>query len=199
MTPPAHRPLGRDFYARPADEVAPELLGAVISHGVRRARIVEVEAYGGEGEDPASHAHRGLTPRTASMFGPAGRLYVYLSYGMHWCANVVTGNDGEGSAVLLRAAEVVDGIEVVRLARPAARSDAELLRGPGNLARGLGLTRDHDGMDLTGTEKTLWLEGAAGTAEPVIVTSRIGISRATDRPWRWFLEGSPAVSGRRAK
>jgi len=191
--------LDRDFYARPAEVVAPELLGAVISHGIRRARIVEVEAYGGEGEDPASHAHRGLTPRTASMFGPPGRLYVYLSYGMHWCANVVTGNDGEGSAVLLRAAEVVGGAEVIRVARPTARTDDELLRGPGNLARGLGLTRDHDGMDLTGAEKSLWLEEVGGEAGDIVVTSRIGISRATDRPWRWFLEGSPAVSGRRAR
>ena len=191
--------MDRGFYARPAEVVAPELLGAVISHGIRRARIVEVEAYGGEGEDPASHAHRGLTPRTASMFGPPGRLYVYLSYGMHWCANVVTGNDGEGSAVLLRAAEVVGGAEVIRVARTTARTDAELLRGPGNLARGLGLTRDHDGMDLTGAEKSLWLEEFAGEAGAVVVTSRIGISRATDRPWRWFLEGSPAVSGSRAR
>ena len=186
------------FYARPAEVVAPELLGAVISHGVRRARIVEVEAYGGEGEDPASHAHRGLTPRTASMFGPPGRLYVYLSYGVHWCANVVTGNDGEGSAVLLRAAEVAGGADVIRVSRPTARTDAELLRGPGNLARGLGLTRDHDGMDLTGAEKSLWLEEVGGEAGDIVVTSRIGISRATDRLWRWFLEGSPAVSGRRA-
>jgi len=192
--------LDRSFYARPADVVAPELLGAVIIHGIRRACIVEVEAYGGEGEDPASHAHRGLTPRTASMFGPPGRLYVYLSYGMHWCANVVTGNDGEGSAVLLRAAEVVDGIEVVRLARPAARSDAELLRGPGNLARGLGLTRDHDGADLTDPAGIHLVDDDRAPAPgDIVVTSRIGISRATDRPWRWFLEGNPAVSGRRAR
>ncbi len=189
--------LNRDVLASPAEVVAPQLIGAVICHGIRRARIVEVEAYGGEGEDPASHAFRGVTPRTASMFGPAGHLYVYLSYGVHWCANVVTGESGEGSAVLLRAAEVTGGIEAVRLARPTARSDEDLLRGPGNLARGLGLTRDHDGLDLTSGDHGLWLEAGAEPVGPIAVTPRIGISRGTDKPWRWVATQSAATSGKR--
>lgn len=195
---PRQRPLPRSFYARAAEVVAPDLLGKLVVHGARVARIVEVEAYGGQGEDPASHAFGGPTARNASMFGPPGHLYVYLSYGVHWCANVVTGADGDGSAVLLRAAEAVAGLDEMRAARgPTACQDAHLLRGPGNLARAMGLTRDHDTADLTTTEgihlRDDGYEPAAISAGP-----RIGITKAVDQQWRWWITRHPAVSGRRS-
>lgn len=191
----AGRILPRRFFARPAEVVAPELLGKLIIHGGRVARLVEVEAYAGEA-DPASHAFKGPTPRTAAMFGPPGHLYVYFSYGVHWCANVVTGEEGQGSAVLLRAAEAVAGLDEIRVDRPTARKDSDLLRGPGNLTKALGITKDDYGVDLTLPEGVHMRDDGYA---PMAISSgtRIGITKAIDQPWRWWISNHPAVSGRR--
>ncbi len=169
----------------------------------RAARIVEVEAYDGTA-DPASHAYRGPTPRNRTMWGPAGHLYVYRSYGIHWCANVVCGPDGVANAVLLRAAEPVAGIELMRAARwrdQRQQRDRDLCRGPGRLGEALGLDRSYDGADLLTGSHGLRLVDDGGTTPavrgPVAVTGRIGLSRAADTPWRFFLARSPAVSGHR--
>ncbi len=173
---------------RPAHLVAPDLLGAVLTVDGVRIRLTEVEAYEGE-SDPASHAWRGRTPRTAVMFGAAGRLYVYLSYGVHSCVNVVCDVEGRASAVLLRAGEVVSGEEVVRTRRgrvPYAR----LAQGPGNLGSALGLMPSDSGLALDGTRADL-VEGARGD---IAVGPRVGISRAADTQWRFWLTGEPSVS-----
>ncbi|MGI8901180.1 MAG: DNA-3-methyladenine glycosylase [Nocardioides sp.] len=177
----------------PVQEVAPRLLGAVLRHGGVAVRLTEVEAYDGP-EDPASHAYRGRTPRTEVMFGPPGRLYVYFSYGMHWCANVVTGPDGRASAVLVRAGEVVEGIEVARRRRGAPVDDLRLARGPANLACCVGLDRSCNGLDLT---ERLILDDAAGRSGQVSVGPRVGVSHAADVLWRFWLSGDPTVSAYR--
>ena len=160
------------------EQVAPTLLNALLVVGDRVARIVEVEAYGG-GDDPASHCHRGRTARNASMFGPAGHLYVYRSYGIHWCANVVTGVVGEGSAVLLRAAEIVEGIDAVRVDRPRIVRSDDLANGPGKLCSALGITGADDGTDLTVPGALLRLErDEVPPPEHPLATSRVGITRA---------------------
>jgi DNA-3-methyladenine glycosylase len=180
----------------PVDEVAPALLGCLlVGHGVT-LRLTEVEAYSGHGQDPASHAHRGRTPRTEIMFGPAGRLYVYFTYGMHWCANVVTGSDGEASAVLLRAGRVIDGLEVARSRRPGA-SDRDLCRGPARLARALDLDADALGLDLLSDSSPVRL--LPGTHEgEVLVGPRVGVSQGAATPWRFWIAGEPTVSPYRA-
>jgi DNA-3-methyladenine glycosylase len=149
-------------------------------------RLTEVEAYSGQGEDPASHAHRGPTPRAEIMFGPPGRLYVYFSYGVHWCANVVVGPAGRGSAVLMRGGEVVVGEELARSRRPAARVVRDLARGP-----------DDRGTDLLDPASSVRLHRGAAPAE-VSVGPRVGISAATDLPWRFWETGAPSVSVFRA-
>jgi DNA-3-methyladenine glycosylase len=146
--------------------------------------LVEVEAYGGN-DDPASHGHRGLTARNASMFAPAGTLYVYRSYGVHWCMNVVTGVEGRASAVLLRGGIPVAGEEIMRHRR--GRSD-HLTDGPGKLSQALGVTGDEDGIDLLGDGPVRLLEGEAPGGR-VEATVRVGITRAPDRPWRFVLRG----------
>jgi DNA-3-methyladenine glycosylase len=177
---------------RPAEVVAPELLGCLLTaHGVT-VRLTEVEAYSGHGGDPASHAHRGPTPRSAIMFGPAGRLYVYFTYGMHWCANVVTGPEGEASAVLLRAGEVMAGLDVARSRRPRS-SDRDLCRGPARLAQALDLDAAVLGVDLLDPASPVRLEPGA-RAGTVGVGPRVGISVAAETPWRFWLEGEPTVS-----
>jgi DNA-3-methyladenine glycosylase len=188
--------LQRSFYARPSTDVAPDLLGRVL---VRRleggtrlaARIVETEAY--QQDDPASHSFRGRTPRNGVMFGPAGYLYVYFTYGMHHCMNVVTGADGVGSAVLLRAAEPLEGLdEMARLRghRPAR----ELCSGPARLCAAFGVDRSHDGTDLVAAG-SMWVEpGDGGGAGPVTAGVRVGISAGLDRAWRFSIEGDPWVS-----
>ncbi len=176
--------------AGPVETVAVRLLGSTLSVAGVVLAVTEVEAYGGT-EDPASHAHRGRTARNATMFGPAGHLYVYLSYGMHWCANVVTGSEGVASAVLLRGAAVRAGLELVRERRGEGPADHALARGPANLARCLGVDRSSDGLDLRhrlrlGPPVLGWRAGP-----------RVGVSRAADVPWRFWIEAERSVSAYR--
>jgi DNA-3-methyladenine glycosylase len=186
----------------PAAEVAPRLLGAVLVSdlGAHVAlRITEVEAYAGVGQDPGSHAHRRRTPRNAAMFGPPGHAYVYFTYGMHWCLNIVAHPDGEAGAVLVRAGEVVAGLDTTRTRRPAARSDRDLARGPARLAAALGVTGEQDGVDLLDTAGPLRLEmpGTAGVA-PIASGPRTGVAGdGAPTPWRFWLEGEPTVSPHR--
>jgi DNA-3-methyladenine glycosylase len=194
------RRLPRSFFARGSLDVAPRLLNKVLVHddaaaGVRLAvRIVEVEAYLGA-LDPGSHAYRGPTRRNAVMFGPAGHLYVYFTYGMHWCANVVTGRPGEGTAVLLRAGAPLEGIEVMAARRPRARAPRDLCSGPARLAQALGLTGADNGSDLCGRHAVLWIADD-GTPPPDApgVSTRIGLRLGTEHPWRWYVAGDPNVS-----
>lgn len=185
--------------------VARRLLGARLERagdadgGPVVARVVEVEAY--DEDEPAAHTFGGRTPRNAVMFGPAGHLYVYRSHGLHWCANVVTGPEGRGAAVLLRAAAVVAGHQVVRARRAATRRDGpppdhHLLRGPGNLGRGLALDGPaHDGLDLLSAGAPLRLVlGEPVDGRRVRSGPRVGVSRAADLPWRLWLADEPAVS-----
>jgi DNA-3-methyladenine glycosylase len=178
---------------RPADEVAPDLLGCLLqAHGVT-VRLTEVEAYSGEGLDPASHAHRGPTPRNQLMYGPPGFLYVYFTYGMHWCANVVTGPEGRASAVLLRAGEVVGGLDVARARRPRA-TDRELCRGPARLAKALALDREALGLNLLDPASPVRLLPRSGPRPVVSSGPRVGITVGTQTPWRFWVEGDPTVS-----
>jgi DNA-3-methyladenine glycosylase len=190
----ARRRLGRRFYQRDPREVAPELLGKLLVRGERAARIVEVEAYCGA-EDPGSHAFRGMTKRNATMFGPPGRLYVYFTYGMHWCANAVCGRDGEGVAVLLRAAEPVAGVEAMRAQRAAARRDRDLLSGPARLCQAFGLDGSFDGSDLvTGDRGVTIVDDGVPPPDHPAVSTRIGLSVGTELPWRWCTPGSIHLS-----
>jgi DNA-3-methyladenine glycosylase len=190
--------LPRRFYARPATIVAPELLGRILVRALPtgerlRARIVETEAY--EQDDPASHAFRGLTTRNGVMFGPAGHLYVYFTYGMHHCMNVVTGREGEGTAVLLRAAQPIDGLEVMRRARGTDRI-RDLCRGPARLAQALGVDRALDGSDLVAGDD-VWIERGSGPGGLEVRSgTRIGIRTGVDTPWRFWLD-EPWVSASR--
>ena len=195
----ADAPLPASFFGRPVLEVAPDLLGAVVRHrspeGEVAVRLTEVEAYDGE-RDPGSHAFRGRTPRNAVMFGPPGRVYVYFTYGMHWCMNLVCGPAGQASAVLLRAGEVVDGVELARSRRTTAKSARELARGPARLTQALGIDGSHDGTNATDPGSCLTVAGAAGAAEREIVTGpRVGVrGDGAGHPWRFSLSGEPTVS-----
>lgn len=189
-----------EWLAGRSSEIAPHLLGLLLVCGDRAGLIVEVEAYEGA-DDPASHAFRGPTPRNGVMFGRHGHLYVYRSYGMHWCANVVCGPVGEASAVLVRAVEPVAGIEAMWIDRPRARRVSDLGSGPGKLCAALGIDGGHDGADLLDPRSPVRLVppvGAGpphGAPEPVVVSGpRIGISRAVERPWRFALAGNAHVS-----
>jgi DNA-3-methyladenine glycosylase len=176
--------------------VAPELLNKVLVHGELRGRIVEVEAYVGDGTDPGSHAHRGRTRRNATMFGPPGHLYVYFTYGMHWCCNAVCDPEGTASAVLLRAVEPVAGLEAMRAARPAARRDVDLANGPAKLCQAFGIAGLHDGVDLARPPAggvTIVDDGRPPPTAPRVAT-RIGLSAGAELPWRWYVEGDPHVS-----
>jgi DNA-3-methyladenine glycosylase len=181
-------PLGRAFFARTVHEVAPALIGcALLVDGVG-GRIVEVEAY--DAGDPASHGYRGETPRNRSMFGPPGRAYVYRSYGIHSCLNLVCGDEGTAEAVLVRALEPTDGIEAMRERRGLA-DERLLCSGPGRLCQALGITLDHDGLPLD--RAPFAVLPAAGDVD-VVRGPRIGITRATDAPWRFALAGSRFLS-----
>jgi DNA-3-methyladenine glycosylase len=190
----------RLLLSRSSVDVAPLLLGATLSSTLGGARvsvrITEVEAYAG-GLDPASHAYRGQTRRNAVMFGPAGRLYVYFIYGMHWCMNVVCGDPGVGTAVLLRAGEVVDGADAARARRPAARSASDLARGPARLAACLGITGAQDGADLLDPDAQVALQLPAAPPEQYLRGPRVGVSAAADEPLRFWLPGHPTVSAYR--
>ena len=182
----------------PVLEVAPTLLGARLVAGPVAVRLTEVEAYAGE-SDPGSHAFRGRTPRTEVMFGRAGVAYVYFSYGMHWCLNVVTGPEGQASAVLVRAGEVVDGLEVARERRPGA-ADRDLARGPARLTRALGVDGSLGGTDLLDAAAPLrLLPGTTVDRELVRTGPRVGVAGdGASAPWRFWLDGEPTVSPYRA-
>jgi DNA-3-methyladenine glycosylase len=192
------RTLTRSFYARDPRELAPLLLNKllVLDDGPETlsARLVEVEAYCGA-EDPGSHAYRGMTARNATMFAPAGHLYVYFTYGMHWCANVVAGRRGEGVAVLLRAAAPVTGLDAMRVRRPKARSERELCAGPARLCQAFGITGERDGTDLTRGPLRVVDDGVAPPARP-FVSTRIGLTsgRGDEHPWRFAVPGDPHIS-----
>ncbi len=174
----------------PVLEVAPRLLGGVLRHGRVAVRITEVEAYDGE-NDPGSHSFNGRTARNEVMFGPPGRLYVYFTYGMHHCCNVVVGPPGVPSAVLLRAGEVVEGRELARERRGSV--DRDLARGPARLCQALGIDLRHNGSDLSATGDPSLHLGEPYTG-PVRTGPRVGLRRAADRPWRFWVEGDPTVS-----
>ena len=179
------------------DEAARRLLGRrLTAHGVT-VRLTEVEAYSGLGEDPASHAHRGMTSRNAVMFGPAGRLYVYQIYGMHFCANIVCGEEGRAAAVLLRAGEVVEGLPYARERRPAARKDTDLAAGPAKLMQVLALDRSANGTSVIDGTGPLTLTD--GPADPFVVEAgpRVGVTAAHDVAWRFWIKGDPTVSAYR--
>ncbi len=176
--------------AGPALEVAPRLLGAVLRHRDVAVRVTEVEAYDGA-NDPGSHAYRGQTLRNKVMFGPPGHLYVYFTYGMHHCCNVVTGPDGQASAVLIRAGEVVEGVEVARGRRRS--TDRDLARGPARLCQALDLGLPHNGTDLAAGPVFLEL-GDPVSDDRIETGPRVGLRHAADRPWRFWITGEPTVS-----
>ncbi|WP_435586167.1 DNA-3-methyladenine glycosylase [Micromonospora aurantiaca (nom. illeg.)] len=183
-----------DAPAAQVADTARTLLGWTVSSGGVTVRLTEVEAYAGTGEDAASHAHRGPTPRNRVMFGPAGHVYVYFVFGMHWCANIVCGRDGEAAAVLLRAGEVVDGIETARERRPRA-ADRELARGPARLVTALGLGREANGTSAIDGGGPLLLTPPASPVDParIVAGPRVGVAAAHDLPWRFWLADEPSV------
>ena len=190
----APTPLPRRFYRRHPCVVAPELLNKVLVVGSRAGRIVEVEAYAG-GDDPGSHAFRGPTARNATMFGPPGHLYVYFTYGMHWCANAVCAEEGVAHAVLLRALAPLCGHDEMRAARPTARRDVDLCSGPGKLCQALGIAKDHDGADVvTGDRGVVIVDDGVPPPPRPANTARIGLRAGAELVWRWYVEGDPNVS-----
>jgi len=186
-----------EVLARAAVEVAPDLLGWRLSHttdeGTVTVELTEVEAYMGEA-DPASHAYRGPTPRNEVMFGHPGHLYVYRSYGMHWCCNVVTGHNGTASAVLLRAGRVVEGADLARERRGERVTDRSLARGPGCLGQALGLNRDHNGVDLLSSDTLRLRTGQPVPPTRIACGHRVGVRLAHDVPWRFWVRDDPTVS-----
>ena len=195
--------LSRDFYDRPTLKVAGDLLGKVLVHrtpaGVAAGMIVETEAYIGE-DDPACHAAPGPTRRNEPLYGPPGIAYVYLNYGIHYLVNAVTESEGHPAAVLIRALEPVEGIELMATRRaPDGRhiDRADLCRGPGNLTRALGITLAHNGLDLTSS--SLCIEDRGFRRGRVSSGPRIGIRVAVERPWRCWLAGNSSVSGPRSR
>jgi DNA-3-methyladenine glycosylase len=180
--------LNRDFFGRSVHELAPELIGATLLVDGIGGRIVEVEAY--DQQDPASHSYRGRTARNAVMFGPPGHAYVYRSYGIHWCLNLVCGEEGVPEAALIRALEPTHGLDVQR-ARRGLDDVRALCSGPGKLCQALGVTREHDGLPLD--VPPFRLEERAQVPE-IILGPRIGITRGTELLWRYGEAGSPYLS-----
>ena len=178
---------------RDSVEVAPLLLGGILTVDAVSLRITEVEAYLGEA-DPGSHAFRGRTGRTAVMYGPPGHLYTYFTYGMHVCANVVCSPEGVASAVLLRAGEIVDGIEVARLRRTTSKTNADLARGPARLCVALGITLADGGADLTSGRFSLSMPTEPAPFETGPRTGVSGAGGTADYPWRFWIPGDPTVS-----
>jgi DNA-3-methyladenine glycosylase len=187
-----------ELLARPVDEAARALLGCRVTAGGVTVRLTEVEAYGGVGEDAASHSFRGRTPRNAVMFGPPGVAYVYFVFGMHWCLNVVTGRPGAASAVLLRAGEVVSGVDIARTRRPAGPA-RDLARGPARLARALGLDGSATGTSMLDATGPARLSPPAAPVDPDAVRAgpRVGVTGDHDLQWRFWLAGDPTVSAYR--
>ncbi len=181
--------LSRDFFARSVHDVAPELIGGTLLVDGVGGIVVEVEAY--DATDPASHGFRGRTARNGSMFGPAGHAYVYRSHGIHWCLNLVCGEEGVPEAVLVRALEPAAGVETMR-ARRRVGDDRLLCAGPGRLCQALGVTGAHDGLALD--EAPFELRARGDRPVDLIVGPRIGITRAAELPWRYGLRGSRYVS-----
>jgi DNA-3-methyladenine glycosylase len=186
----AGRQLTRAFFARAVHEVAPELIGATLLVDGVGGTIVEVEAY--DQDDPASHSFRGMTARTASMFGPAGCAYVYRSYGIHWCLNLVCGVEGRAEAALVRALQPTRGLEAMR-ERRGVEPERALCSGPGKLCQALGITRVHDGLPL---DEPPFVLLARQVKPPLAVGPRVGITRAVEQPWRYGLAGSSFLSRR---
>jgi DNA-3-methyladenine glycosylase len=204
--PPGLSLLPREFFDRPALTVAPELLGCVLlarsPDGVVAVALTEVEAYAGEA-DPASHAFRGQTPRTAVMFGEPGHAYVYFTYGMHFCVNLVCQPAGTAAAVLLRAGRVIEGtnLAAVRRGGTAGRKDNDLARGPARLCQGLGIDRGLNGIDVCDPASPLRLVASSDPGGPSVGQvdrgPRVGVSRAADVAWRFWIAADPTVSAYR--
>jgi DNA-3-methyladenine glycosylase len=189
-------PLPQRFYDRPTELVARELLGTILEcaapEGITRARIVETEAYLGP-DDPACHAAAGLTPRTLHLFGPPGMAYVYFIYGMYWCFNAVTRERGHGAAVLVRAVHPIEGLELMRARRPRVRKDRDLTNGPGKLCLAMGITGSMSGSSLR--RGPIVIRGGTPIAdEDVVVTPRVGITRAAEWPLRYLVRDDPYLS-----
>ena len=197
--------LPREFFAVHSLEVAPRLLGCVLEHetdaGLVAVRLTEIEAYEGAA-DPASHSYRGRTARNGVMFGGPGHAYVYFTYGMHWCVNIVCLPPGTASAVLIRAGQVVSGVPLATSrrsagrARPSSVAGRELARGPARLCQALGIDRAQNGLDVCSAESALRIRAAAPGGSPAEISQgpRVGITKAADWPWRFWVTGDPTVS-----
>jgi DNA-3-methyladenine glycosylase len=190
--PQIMKALCRDFYQRGTVEVARDLLGKVLVHGPAAGIIVETEAYLGD-DDLASHSAAGITDRTRVIFGPPGHAYVYLSYGMHECLNIVAEPDGKAGCVLIRALEPIEGLDIMRTRRSKARTDRDLTSGPGKLTRALAITRAHNGADLT-RGNLIVRPPVVESAFEIEVSPRIGITKCRDLPLRFTIEGNPFIS-----
>jgi len=199
--------IPREFFARPSVEVAPDLLGCVLEHetaeGLVAVELTEVEAYAGR-SDPASHAYRGKTRRNAVMFGPPGHAYVYFTYGMHFCVNMVClGEEGSASAVLLRAGAIIAGEDLARARRvrgPGVVASRDLARGPARLCQALDIDRSQDGADVCVPSSPLRMLSGAGhpaRSAKILTGPRVGVSSAAEIPWRFWYEGDPTVSAYR--
>ena len=184
--------LDRSFFERGTVEVARDLLGKVLVHGPAAGIVVETEAYLG-GDDLASHSAAGITDRTRVIFGPPGHAYVYLSYGMHECLNIVAEPDGKAGCVLIRALEPIEGLDIMRTRRPKARTDRDLASGPGKLTRALGITRAHNSIDLTRGDLIVRPPDFARPFE-IELSPRIGITKCADLPLRFTVKGNRFVS-----
>ncbi|WP_433918360.1 DNA-3-methyladenine glycosylase [Streptomyces canus] len=204
ITPPDRTPLSREFFDRPVLDIAPDLLGRTLVRttpdGPITVRLTEVEAYDGP-NDPGSHAYRGRTPRNGVMFGPPGHVYVYFTYGMWFCMNLVCGPEGRASAVLLRAGEVLEGADLARKRRLSARNDKELAKGPARLATALGVDRSLDGTDACASGETPLrvLTGTPVASDQVLNGPRTGVAGDGGvHPWRFWIANDPTVSPYRA-